>query len=160
MGEEVVSGHIMEHFRYLQLRGPPQGYFPEPTNSISAVALRNVERAKEFFRGTGINIFTCSWYLGGFVCERASKESWLAAKVQGWTEFVITLSGVARNHLKFAYAGLQKSIQHEWEFLQRVTLCIGDAFGPVEQALWETSYRPSSRAWEMEHQGKGSPAYL
>ena len=49
-----------------------------------------------------------------------------------------TPSGVARKHLQSAYAGLQKSLQQEWAFVQRVTPGIGDAFGPVEQALQET----------------------
>ena len=45
--------------------------------------------------------------------------------------------GVARNHLQSAYAGLQKSLQQEGGFVQQVTPDIGDAFGPVEQALRE-----------------------
>ena len=42
-------GDVMAHFRDLQLRGPAQGYFPEPTKSILVVAERNVPRAKEYF---------------------------------------------------------------------------------------------------------------
>ena len=46
-----------------------------------------------------------------------------------------TLSGVAHKHLQSAYAGLQKSLQQEWDFVQRVTPGVGDAFGPAEVAL-------------------------
>ena len=59
--------HILEHFQDLQARGPPRGYFPDPTNSILFVALRNVAWAEELFRGMGVNIVTGSWYLGVFV---------------------------------------------------------------------------------------------
>ena len=45
--------------------------------------------------------------------------------------------GVTHKNLQSAYAGLYKSLQQEWEFLQRVTPVIKDAFGPVEQAVWE-----------------------
>ena len=48
------------------------------------------------------------------------------------------LSGVARKHPKSAYAGLKKSLQKEWEFVQRVTPGVGDSFGPVETVLKET----------------------
>ena len=48
-----------------------------------------------------------------------------------------TLAGVARNHPQSAYAGLQKSLQQEWSFVQRVIPGIRDAFGPVEEALQE-----------------------
>ena len=86
-----------------------------------------------------INIFTGSWYLGGFVSDRAADDSCQADKVQGWTESVKTLSGVACKHPHSAYAELQKSLKQEWAFVQRVTPGIRDAFGPVEQALRENS---------------------
>ena len=46
--------------------------------------------------------------------------------------------GVTKKHFQYTYAGLQKSLQHEWAFVQWVTPRIRNAFGPVEQALWET----------------------
>ena len=100
------------------------------------VTTRNVARAEELFYGTGIKIITGSWHLGGFVGNRAAEDSLLMAKVQGWTELVKTLLGVDRKHLQSDYAGLQKSLQQEWEFVQQVTPGIRDAFSPAEQALW------------------------
>ena len=38
-------GRILAHFQDLQTRGPPQGYLPEPTNSILVMSLRNLEMA-------------------------------------------------------------------------------------------------------------------
>ena len=49
-----------------------------------------------------------------------------------------TLSGVARKHLHSDYAGLQKSLQQEWVFVQQVTPDIGDAFRPVNTALTDS----------------------
>ena len=53
---------------------------------------------EEFFRGMVMKIVTGSHYLGGFIGERSDKDRWLAEKVQGWTELVKTLSGVACKH--------------------------------------------------------------
>ena len=47
------------------------------------------------------------------------------------------LEGVAHNHPQSAYAGLQKPLQQEWDFIQRVTTGVGEAFGPVEESLRE-----------------------
>ena len=47
------------------------------------------------------------------------------------------LAGVAHNHLQSDYSGLQKSLQQEWAFVQRVTPGVRDAFGPVEEAVKE-----------------------
>ena len=40
-----------------------------------------------------------------------------------------------RKHPQTAYAGLQKSFQQDWAFVQRVTPNIGNTFGPVVEAL-------------------------
>ena len=50
---------------------------------------------------------------------------------------VSVLAGVAHKHLQSAYAGLQKSLQQEWAFVQRVTPGVRESFGPVEEALRE-----------------------
>ena len=47
------------------------------------------------------------------------------------------LTGVAHKHPQSAYTGLQKSLQQEWAFVQRVTPGVGETFGPVEEALRE-----------------------
>ena len=61
----------------------------------------------------------------------------MADKITGWAESMETLSGFSCNNPQSAYAGLQKSLHQEWEFVQRVTPGIGDAFGLVEKTLRE-----------------------
>ena len=56
-------------------------------------------------------------------------------KVEGWAESVRTLAGVDRKHPQSAYAGLQKSLQQEWAFVQRVKPGISNSFGPVEEEI-------------------------
>ena len=85
--------HILDHFNDMQARGPPRGYFPEPTKSILVVDPRNVPRVENFFHGMGVKIVTGSRYLGGFVRYIVAEDIWLAEKVQGWAESVETLSG-------------------------------------------------------------------
>ena len=63
------------------------------------------------------------------------ETSWIKEKVEGWAESVRTLAGVACKHPQSAYVGLQKALQQEWAFVQRVTPGIGDAFGPVEEEI-------------------------
>ena len=43
------------------------------------------------------------------------------------------MARVARKHPQSAYAGLQKSLQQEWAFVERVTPGIGNEFGSVEE---------------------------
>ena len=62
----------------------------------------------------------------------------MADKITGWAESVETLTRVSRKHPYSAYAGLQKSLQQEWAFVQKVTSAIVNAFSPLEKALRET----------------------
>ena len=110
-------------------------YYPETTKNILVVAYRNVPQAKEYFRGMGITVVTGSRYLGRFVGGREAEARWIKEKVKGWAESIQTLGWVARKHPHYAFAGLQKSLQQEWEFMQRFTPEIGDAFGPVEEEI-------------------------
>ena len=89
---------ILVHFRDLQAQGPARGYYPEPTKSILVVAPRNVAQADENFRGLGIRVVTGHRYLRGYIGDREAEGSWLEAKIQGWTESMDILSGVARKH--------------------------------------------------------------
>ena len=45
------------------------------------------------------------------------------------------MAGVVCKHPQSAYAGLQKPLQQEWAFMQRVTPGISNAFGPVEEEI-------------------------
>ena len=83
----------------------------------------------------GIQVITGSRYLGGFIGERETEYKWIQEKVEGWADSVRTLDGVARKHPQCAYAGLQKSLQQEWAFVQRITPEISNAFGPVEEEI-------------------------
>ena len=66
---------MQAHLLDLQARGPARGYYPEPTNSILVVALGNVARSKEHFRGLGIRVVTGHRYLGGFIGYAAADGS-------------------------------------------------------------------------------------
>ena len=51
-----------------------------------------------------------------------------------------TLVGFSCKHLQSAYAGLQKSLQQKWAFVQRVTPGIGDDFDLVDKAVREAFF--------------------
>jgi hypothetical protein len=77
-------------------------------------------------------------YLGGFIGEEDARREWLREKAEVWKEAVLDLASAAPNFPQAAYSGLQKSLQQEWQFVQRVTKNIGPEFESVEQALSET----------------------
>ena len=53
-----MFAYVQAHFQDLQVWGPAQGYYPEPTKSILVVAPGNVAQAKERLCGLGIRVVT------------------------------------------------------------------------------------------------------
>ena len=60
------------------------------------------------------------------------------------------MSGVAHRHLQMAYTGLQKSLQQEWAFVQRVTPGIGMAFQTVKYEMRD-KFLPTLFQGAMSH---------
>ena len=84
---------ILEHLRGLPARGPSRGYYPDPTRIILVVALVNVARVEEFFRGLGIKVVMGHRYLGGYIRDKEAEGRWLAENITGWEDSVETLAG-------------------------------------------------------------------
>ena len=63
---------LHDHMRNLLVRGPPRGYFLDPTKSILVVSPRNVQRAEDHFRGMGVQVVTGIRYLGRFIGDQES----------------------------------------------------------------------------------------
>ena len=126
---------IRRFFSKLEEIGPNYGYYPEPSKSILVVRQHNLEAAKRAFPDFGFKVTTGSRYLGGFIGEDAALKEWLAEKTEIWEEAVVDLAAAAPNFPQAAYAGLQKSLQQEWQFVQRVTKNVGPEFEAVELAL-------------------------
>ena len=80
----VSFGNILAHFKYIQVRGAPRSYFPEPTKRTLVVAPRNVARSEEFFWCIVMTVVTKTCYLGGFIGDQKAETMWLDEKVQEW----------------------------------------------------------------------------
>ena len=65
----VVSNFaaLKVHLEDIMVRGPPQGYFHEPTKIILVVSENNGMQAEAYFQGMGIKVVTRSCYIGVFI---------------------------------------------------------------------------------------------
>ena len=163
---------IAEYFEELMRIGPTIGYFPEPTKSILIVRSDTLPQARSFLqsRNLGFELKTGDRFLGGFLGETSTRDQWLKNKISDWVFGVQELARVAQSYPQTAYAGLQKSLQQEWQYLQRVTADIADHFSPIEKAICddflpalfgepclEDSYRRPLAALPVKHAGLALP---
>jgi hypothetical protein len=106
-----------------------------------------------------------SHYLGSYIGSQADRGLWVQEKVSFWTSAVTDLAFAALSHPQTAFVGLQKSLQHKWQFIQRVIDDIGDCFFNIKEAitniflpallygesLKDCSYRHNLSALPMKH---------
>ena len=65
------------------------------------------------------------------------KQSWGSNKVQSWVKSLKILSEVARKQPQAAYVAVSKSLQNEWNYMQRIFPDCKDLFSPLKQSLLE-----------------------
>jgi hypothetical protein len=99
------------------------------------VASENKAAAESAFADKGFTIVTGHRYLGGFIGDNADLDNWLSKKASAWELTVKDLASVATRYPQTAYTGLQKSLQNEWQFVQRVKPGIAAHFSGIEKAL-------------------------
>jgi predicted transcriptional regulator len=63
---------------------------------------------------------------------KADQKNWVEARATQWADALGEMAKVAEERCRqTAHAGIQKSIQQEWQFLQRVTDGLGEEFDDV-----------------------------
>ena len=129
-----VTG-IAKAQRLLNLWGPQRGYYPEPEKSVLIRRPSDPPDALEPVQEFNFQLVDGHRYVGGFVGTEATEEAWLAPQIQQWVGSVHSLAKVAKRFPQTAYAGLAKSLQSEWHFLQRVTPDWEEQFAPLEEAI-------------------------
>jgi hypothetical protein len=80
--------------------------------------------------GTGTN---SSLFIN--IGSSANRELWVQENVAFWTSAVTNLAFAALSHPQTAFAGLQKSLQHIWQFIQQVIEDIGNCFSELEETI-------------------------
>jgi hypothetical protein len=103
--------------------------------SILIVTPENKPAAEFALADKGFTIVTGHHYFGGFIGDDADLDNWLSKKVSAWELAVKDLASVATRYPPTAYPGLQKSLQNEWQFVQRVKPGIATHFSGIEKAL-------------------------
>ena len=94
--------------------------------------------AEQLFSPLGVSVVCNHRYLGGFIGELSGQASFVQDKVHRWIADVQCLSTIAEKQPQAAFAALTKSLQCEWQFLQRVISNCGSYFIPLDDVLAST----------------------
>ena len=117
--------------------GPSYGYFFQPAKSELVVYGESLPAGRLSFASSRLRISSGTRYLGGFLGDPAAFLPWLTAKVQTWAAAVDTLAAACALFPQSAYCGLQKSLQMEWQCVQRTNECTATSFAAIEHSIAE-----------------------
>jgi len=131
------ASKIGQAFRMLQVQGPRRGYFPEAEKSIVLCTKANEGALRRALQDFNFRYAEGHRYIGGFIGTEELRKEWIFDKVVEWVYGVQQLAMVARKFPQAAYAGLTKSLQSEWTYLQRVVPDLEQHFEAVERAIME-----------------------
>ena len=67
----------------------------------------------------------------------AGKRRCVCEKVEKWVALIGKMTDIAADHPQAAYTALTRSVQCEWQYVQRTVVGCGPWFAPIEQALSE-----------------------
>lgn len=131
---------LEEYFKLVRRIGPYYGYFLNPRKCVIITKPTAPAKATagRIFRKHHIhpeNITFGHRYLGGFIGVDSSMEDYVRQKVHHWTAAIGRFARASSTCPQEAYCALVKSLQMEWQYLQRVVLCSPDLFAPLEEAL-------------------------
>ncbi|KAL5479542.1 hypothetical protein EMCRGX_G023072 [Ephydatia muelleri] len=115
--------------------GPAYGYFAEPTKSVLVVAPQFEDVAKKLLQGSGITVSSGHRFLGGVIGTRKYCRNFMKQKVEYWTECVTKVSKAAVRAPQAAFSTMTKSLQCEWEFVQRVVPDCAETFIQLQHAI-------------------------
>jgi len=74
-------------------------------------------------------------YLGGYLASEERRDEYILEQVIEWTNAVQKILAASVCYPQTVYAGFCRSLQHEWQHLQRVVPDIGNHFEPIEEAI-------------------------
>ena len=126
---------IRQWFDRLLSGGPAYGYFPEPSKTVLVVRSSYLQKANDLFHDLGVRVVTGSRFLGGFVGERSLAADFVSNKVKVWCNCIQQLSDVALVEPQASFAALARSLQFEWNHIQRVIPECGTLFAPLQHAI-------------------------
>jgi hypothetical protein len=130
---------IRRYLESLQELGPtPFGYLPEPEKCILVVKEHNKAAAEAYFKDLDFaKIVTGEHYLGGYIGDADERDKWIEEKVAEWEKTIMGLAKIGQRYPQTAYSAMMRSLQQEWQFIQRAVKGMDELFHPIETAIHE-----------------------
>ena len=120
----------------VQIHGTCYGYIPNGAKTHLVVKAEHVEKARELFAGTGINVTTeGKRHLGAAIGSRSYTVEYVADKVKKWSEEIRQLATIAKTQPHAAYCAYTHGLSSRWSYLSRTIPDIAELLQPLEDTI-------------------------
>ena len=128
---------LREWFLLLKEHGPSFGYFVEPSKSYVVVDQSFVSEAENIFSDYGVKVVHSQRLLGGVIGDEAGRLSYVRELVNVWKSNLESLATIAETEPQVAFSALTKSMQFQWNYVQRVVPGCQSLFDELESVIAE-----------------------
>ena len=112
------------------------GYQPNECKTHLIVKEEFLDKAKEVFSGTKVNITVQGKrHLGAVIGSTEFTNEYVSEKVKTWTQELLQLSEIAKSQPHAAYAAFVHGLSSRWTYLSRTIPGVGDLFQPLEKLM-------------------------
>ena len=97
------------------------GYHANPTKTWLVTKEGHLDKATNFFAGSGVNITTSGRpYLGALIGSEQFVEEFTKSKVDSWVSNIALLSEIAKSQPHAAFTALTHGLLNKWSYYSRV----------------------------------------
>jgi hypothetical protein len=134
---------LVELFTFIQRTGPSYGYYLNPAKCKIVAPDHSISSAKKKFRKYGFdpsNFLPGHRFLGGYISVTSGPtpsplDDFLRPQLVRWANATDRIAHAAITLPQEAYTVFTKSLQQEWQFLQRVVEFAPETFRPIENYI-------------------------
>lgn len=140
--DDAAAGGKLEKVRdwwhLLCDKGPKYGYFPNGKKSWLIVKPDAIDKARQLFNNTSVNITSEGHkYLGSAIGTETFRKTFLQQKIIEWTNEIADLARIARSQPHAAYAAFTHGIVGRWTYALRTNRDDGTLLCSLESAIQE-----------------------
>ena len=122
--DSAAQGRASEVERFFDLlteQGREVGYKPSPDKCVVICDPADAPAAKQRLHRFNFQYKEGDRYIGGFLGSDDGRKEWLWKKIERWRRGINTLNNFATHYPQSAYAAFTRSLQSEWQYVQRVS---------------------------------------
>ncbi len=137
-----ITAEIAPAMQIILEKGPARGYYLEPRKSVLICNLAIHKMVQAGLQEFNFQFESRYCHVGRYLGSQEAHNQWIQPQIQQWVRGMEHIAQVAPQFPQMAFAGLTKSLQLEWQYLQQVIPRTSPVLTPIKEAI-ATTFLPA-----------------